>query len=265
MDTLQTLLLALVQGITEFLPISSSAHLILPFEVLGWEDQGLAFDVAVHLGTLIAVIVYFWSDLISLLKGFLQTVSGNKTSEGMFAIYLIAASLPIVIVGLAAKDLVAGELRSAAVIAVSTIVFGIILYVADAYGRKQSNSQDLSLRHALVIGFAQCLALVPGTSRSGITMTAALFLGYHREAASRISFLMAVPTILGASVLLLNDLVETSAPVDWNTLALGMVISGITAYLCIKFFLKAIERIGFLPFVIYRLALGLALAYFVWG
>lgn len=237
----------------------------MPFEILGWTDQGLAFDVAVHLGTLAAVIIYFWSDLLDLLKGFFRKLSGNPDQDGDFAINLIIASLPIVLVGFMAKDFVAGELRSAAVIAVTTIVFAIALYAADKLGRRSESSEQLRSPHAFLIGLAQCLALIPGTSRSGITMTAALALGYQREAASRISFLLSIPTILGASTLLLVDLVSARAPVDWSKLGLGMAVSGITAYLCIRLFLATIERIGFLPFVIYRLIIGAGLVYFVWG
>ncbi len=264
MELLQTILLGLVQGITEFLPISSSAHLILPFEILGWPDQGLAFDVAVHLGTLIAVLAYFWRDLLDLLVGLLKKLGGNPNADGDFAVNLIAASIPIVVIGLLAKNLVQNELRSAAVIAVSTIVFGIVLYAADRLGQRSRQSSELNLSHAIMIGFAQCLALIPGTSRSGITMTAALFLGYERQAASRISFLLAIPTILGASLLLLLDLANSVAPVAWDQLLIGMSVSGVTAYLCIRLFLETIEKIGFLPFVIYRLVVGLALAYFIW-
>ena len=264
LDYLQTIFLALVQGVTEFLPISSSAHLILPFEVLGWTDQGLAFDVAVHLGTLVAVIIYFWRDLMLLLTGFLQSLAGNQSEDGRLAVNLLIASLPIVAFGLLLKSLVEGELRSASVIAISTIIFGLVLMWSDHIGRRQRNDRELTWTHALVIGFAQCLALIPGTSRSGITMTAALALGYTRQAASRISFLLAVPTILGASVLLLRDLVIVDSPVNWNQLGISMLVSGITAYLCIRFFLGFIDRIGFMPFVIYRLALGVALGLFLW-
>ena len=264
MDYLHTIFLALIQGITEFLPISSSAHLILPFEILGWPDQGLAFDVAVHLGTLVAVIVYFWRDLMSLLKGLLQSFAGNHNEDGRLAINLLIASLPIVAIGLLLKSLVEGELRSASVIAVSTVVFGLVLFWADYISRRERNDRDLTWTHALVIGFAQCLALIPGTSRSGITMTAALALGYTRQAASRISFLLSVPTILGASVLLLRDLIIIDTPVNWNQLGISMLVSGITAYLCIRFFLGFIDRIGFLPFVIYRLVLGIALGLFLY-
>jgi undecaprenyl-diphosphatase len=264
LDYLHTIFLALIQGVTEFLPISSSAHLILPFEILGWPDQGLAFDVAVHLGTLIAVIVYFWRDLIKLLKGVLQSLGGHRNEDGTLAVNLLIASLPIVVLGLLLKSLVEGELRSASVIAVSTIVFGLVLFWADHISRREQNDRDLTWAHALVIGFAQCLALIPGTSRSGITMTAALALGYTRQAASRISFLLSVPTILGASVLLLRDLIVIDNPVNWNQLGISMLVSGATAYLCIRFFLGFIDRIGFIPFVIYRLVLGVALVVFLY-
>ena len=263
-STLQTLLLALVQGITEFLPISSSAHLILPFEILGWPDQGLAFDVAVHLGTLIAVVVYFWRDLLGLLRGFIQNIAGKPNEDGRLAINLLIASLPIVIVGLLLKSLVEGELRSAGVIATSTIVFGVVLFLADKFSSSHRSDQELTWLHALVIGLAQCLALIPGTSRSGITMSAALALGYTRQAASRMSFLLSVPTILGASVLMLKDLATIDVAVNWSQLATGMVAAGITAYLCIRLFLGFIDRIGFMPFVLYRLVLGSALAAYLW-
>lgn len=264
LTTLQTLFLALVQGITEFLPISSSAHLILPFEILGWPDQGLAFDVAVHLGTLIAVVAYFWKDLIGLLTGFIQNLSGAPNEEGRLATNLIIASLPIVVFGLLMKSLVEGELRSAGVIAISSIVFGVVLFIADKIGNKQRSDQELTWSHALVIGFAQCLALIPGTSRSGITMSAALALGYTRQASSRLSFLLSVPTILGASVLLLKDLATMDVAVNWLQLGLGMATAGVTAYLCIRLFLDFIDRIGFVPFVIYRLVLGTGLAIYLW-
>ena len=220
--------------------------------------------MAVHLGTLLAVVVYFWRDLMSLLFGCFQTLSGEPNQEGNLAINLIVASLPIVFVGLLIKSFVENELRSAAVITITTIVFGVLLYAADRWSRRHRETSELTMTHAAMIGAAQCLALIPGTSRSGVTITAALALGYQREAASRISFLLSIPTILGASLLLLLDLLRSSHAVDWDTLAIGMVVSGITAYLCIQLFLSFIEKIGFLPFVIYRLALGLALGFIVW-
>ena len=259
MDAIQTIILALVQGITEFLPISSSAHLILPFNIFGWADQGLAFDAAVHLGTLTAVLWFFRLELVELISAFFKHLAGKPSESSYFAINLLLASLPIIPIGFLAKDLIAAELRSLHIIIATTIIFGLVLYIADKKSSGKYKAQDLKWQDALVIGFAQCLALIPGTSRSGITMSLALFLGYNREAASRISFLMAIPTILGASVLMGADLFQQQAPVDWGSMLLGFSISAVTAYFCIKYFLDYINKIGFTPFVIYRLLLGFGL------
>ena len=256
MDVTQTVILALIQGITEFLPISSSAHLILPFEVLGWPDQGLAFDVAVHVGSLAAVLVYFRRTLLKLLVGVCTALIRREHNEDShFAGLLIIASLPIIPVGFMLNDLVETSLRSVLVIAITTIVFGIALWVADRYFRT-GTPRPLNWRSAIVIGFAQCLALIPGTSRSGIIMTAALMMGLGRESAARISFLLAIPTILGAGVLKTSDLLNATQPVAWDLITLGTVVSAIAAFTCIHLFLATINRIGFLPFVIYRLVLG---------
>lgn len=201
---------------------------------------------------------------MKLLVGFFKNLTGQVNQDGNLAISLIVASLPITAVGLLAKSFVENELRTAGVIAITTIVFGFVLYVADRFGTRSKNTTELSLTHAIAIGAAQCLALIPGTSRSGITISAALALGYQREAASKISFLLSIPTILGASSLLLLDLIDSPLSVEWGKLAMGMLVSGVTAYACIKLFITTIERIGFLPFVIYRLLLGIALAYFIW-
>lgn len=263
MDVTQTVILALIQGITEFLPISSSAHLILPFEVLGWPDQGLAFDVAVHVGSLVAVLVYFRSTLLKLLVGVCSAlIHREHNPDSRFASLLIIASLPIIPVGFMLNDLVETSLRSVLVIAITTIVFGIALWVADRYFRTET-PRPLNWRSALVIGFAQCLALVPGTSRSGITMTAALMMGLGRESAARISFLLSIPTILGAGVLKTLDLVSDTQPMPWDLITLGTLVSAIAAFTCIHLFLATINRIGFLPFVIYRLVLGSVLLVWV--
>ena len=259
MDVTQTVILALIQGITEYLPISSSAHLILPFEILGWPDQGLAFDVAVHVGSLSAVLVYFHRTLLRLLVGTWRALIQRKhNKDSRFAGLLIIASLPIIPIGFMLNDLVQTSLRSILVIAMTTILFGIALWVADRYFRT-AVPKSLNWRSALVIGIAQCFALVPGVSRSGITMTAALMMGLGREAAARISFLLAIPTILGAGVLKTSELLTATQPVPWNLLALGTLASAVSAFACIYLFLTTINRIGFLPFVIYRLMLGSAL------
>ena len=257
MDLLQALSLALIQGITEFLPISSSAHLILPSLILGWPDQGLAFDTSAHLGTLLAVIWYFRRD-ISRLAGSIKdaVMSGQTSTDSKYAVNLIIASLPILPVGFLLRFDIEQHLRSVDVIIASTLVFAVLLIVSDQPGKKRIDDSALTWRQALLIGFSQCLALIPGTSRSGITMTTALLAGFSREGASRISFLISIPTIAGAATLKIADLFTSTDPVDWHLLILGSTLAMVSAYLCIKLFIDFIARIGFLPFVLYRLMLG---------
>ncbi len=262
-DYLRSTLLALIQGLTEFLPISSSAHLIFPSALLGWEDQGLAFDVAVHLGTLVAVLWYFRHQLCNLAIAWCRhLITRQVSADSHLAWLIILATLPAVIVGFLLKGVVETWFRHVAVIAFTTIFFAVLLWVAEKRSRLDRGMHMLDWRTALVIGLAQVLALVPGTSRSGITMTAALFCHLDRETASRFSFLLSIPVIAGAALLMTVDLMRETA-VDWLGLAYATVVSGVVAYLCIHYFLKLINRIGFMPFVVYRLLLGLALLVFV--
>ena len=258
-DATQAFWLAIIQGLTEFLPISSSAHLILPSALLGWQDQGLAFDVAVHLGSLLAVVSYFRQDIERISQSWWQSLRGQRqTPESRMAWYIIAATLPACVVGLLADQLIETHLRSLAVIAVTTILFGLLLGWADLCHRGSKTVEQMTFKTALLIGLAQVLALIPGTSRSGITITAALALGFDRSTAARFSFLLAIPIIsLSGGYKVLQLL--TSPTVDWLVIAMGTAVSAITAYLCIYGFLRFIERIGMLPFVIYRLLLGLLL------
>ena len=262
MDFLQILLLALIQGITEFLPISSSAHLILPAQIFGFNDQGLAFDVAVHIGSLAAVVIYFRQDINQLCYHWLQSLKGQHSHEASLAWSVIYATLPAIIAGLIINNF-EHYLRSSLIIATSTIVFGLLL----AYADKKNGKTTLALlthKQALFIGLMQCLALIPGTSRSGITITAALLMGFDRQSAARFSFLLSIPLILAAGSLKTLQLSQQADAVDWQALALAAIISAISAYLCIRFFLQLIDKIGFMPFVIYRLILGVILLYFVW-
>lgn len=266
MDFLQILLLAVVQGITEFLPISSSGHLILAPHLFGFDDQGLALDVAVHLGSLIAVISYFWRDIRLIARGWtLSILPGHAASaESRLGWAIIVGVVPVVIAGLLLKDLVETEFRSAAIIAATTIGFGLLLGLADTRAKRTRDIHDIGLREALLIGLAQILALIPGTSRSGITMTAGLALGFTREAASRFSFLLSIPTILGSSLLVALDLLESEQQADWLSLGLGVLLSAVSAYLCIALFLRFIEKIGMWPFVAYRLLLGAVIIVLIW-
>lgn len=255
-ELLQSTWLAFIQGLTEFLPISSSAHLLLPSVLLGWEDQGLAFDVAVHLGTLMAVIIYFHRMLRAMACDWGRSLVGRPHGEkARLGWLLILASLPVVVCGLLLRDIVDAHFRSGLVIAGTTVLFALVLWWADARSRGNKGLHDINWRVALLVGLGQVLALIPGTSRSGITMSVALLCHLDREAASRFSFLLSIPVIAGAALLLGIELIE-SARVNWLLLTYATLLSGIVAFSCIHLFLKIIDAVGFLPFVIYRLLLG---------
>jgi undecaprenyl-diphosphatase len=259
-ESARAIVLAILQGLTEFLPISSSAHLILPARVLGWDDQGLSFDVAVHVGSLLAVIAYFRRDLWELLDGSASALNERRwNSQAHMVACLGVASIPVGLAGLLLQDFVALHLRSVLVIAVATIGFGLLLGYADKRGGRGAG---LTFQSALWIGLAQALAIIPGTSRSGITMTAALLCGLDRQHAARFSFLLSIPVILAAGTLQTVELVQGLVPVQWGRLLLAVTVSAITAYLTIGWFLGLLDRLGFLPFVIYRCALGLVLLVF---
>lgn len=257
MEWLQIITLALVQGITEFLPISSSAHLILVAQFGGWGDQGLAFDVAVHLGTLSAVCLYFRADLTGYLHSSLGVLQGKGADAQFQELLKVSfATLPVVVAGFLFKDSVEGSLRSLTTIAWATIIFGLVLALADRFRGEKIN---ITWLQALLIGLAQVLALIPGTSRSGITISAALLLGLSRTSAARFSFLLSIPTIAGAALLTTVDLLAAPESARWLDLFLSAALSGISAYLCISAFIALVERTGMLPYVIYRLLLGCGL------
>lgn len=263
MEIIQTIFLAMLQGLTEFLPISSSAHLILPSQLLGWEDQGLAFDVAVHVGTLAAVVIYFRRDLLVMAKAWSRSlIAGEVSAQSRLAWYVVWGTIPAGVAGFLANGLVEDYLRSTLVIAGATVLFGLLLYVAERFGSQQRELEQMGLRDVLVIGMAQALALVPGTSRSGITITAAVLLGLNRTAAARFSFLLSIPIISAAGLLKLTELLGSESLIDWTGIITGSVVAFVSAYLCIGWFLAVIERIGLLPFVVYRLLLGAILFLF---
>ncbi|HHI78773.1 MAG TPA: undecaprenyl-diphosphate phosphatase [Planctomycetes bacterium] len=255
-DWVQAVVLALVQGLTEFLPISSSAHLILFPHFLGWPDQGPDFDVAVHVGTLLAVILFFRSELLRLSGAGLRYLKGARDeAEGRLAIGLILGTLPICVVGVFAKDWVGEHLRQDWVIAAATIFFGILLWISDLRPGERKLS-ELRLWDAFWIGVAQVFAMIPGTSRSGATMTGALFLGFDRVASARFSFLLSIPTIFLAGMALGWDIWKSRTPLPLGMMALGVLVSALSAYACIAAFMALVERMGMLPFVLYRFLLG---------
>ncbi len=265
MELLQILILAAVQGLTEFLPISSSAHLILAPHLFGYADQGLAFDVAVHVGSLAAVMIYFRREVITIGGDFFRSWvdRSSQSQESKLGWMILIATIPVGLFGLLMKSLVEGDLRSPLVIAITTIGFGLLLWVADKKGRRNRDEYSIQWYDALIVGVFQAFAIIPGTSRSGSTMTAGLFLGLTREAASRFSFLLSIPTIIMSGGLLTLDLIDSGVDTDWLSLSIGAGLAFVTAYLCIHFFLQFIERVGMTPFVIYRMALGALLLYLV--
>lgn len=260
MDLIQAIWLALLQGLTEFLPISSSAHLILLPVLVGWADQGLAFDVAVHVGTLIAVVSYFRKDIAVLFMAWLGSLSGQPSNaNSRLAWYVLLGTIPVGLAGLLLNDAAETVLRSPLVIASTTIVFGLLLWWADKQGKQLRQLDQMTLKDCVVVGLFQVLALIPGTSRSGITMTGALFLGLTRDSAARFSFLLSIPVITLAGGLKMIELIQVGESLDWTPILVGVGVSAISAFVCIALFLKVLNRIGMLPFVIYRLLLGTVL------
>jgi len=262
MDALHAIALALLQGLTEFLPISSSAHLILLPIWFGWPDQGLAFDVAVHVGSLAAVLLYFKTDVRELTVAWFSALfTGRRTRQSRLAWAVIVATLPVIVFGFVINGWVADALRNPLLIAGTTLLFGLLLLWADRSGSRIEDEHALTLRQAWWIGCAQAVALIPGTSRSGITITAGLALGLTRQAAARFSFLLSIPVIVAAGSLKSIELAQHPEQVSWLSIGFGALISAVTAYLCIHYFLALVERIGLLPFVVYRVLLALLLVY----
>lgn len=259
MDIIQIIVLALVQGLTEFLPISSSAHLILVPILTGWQDQGLAFDVAVHVGTLSAVVFYFRKEIGVMFLAWTASLRGNHSEDSRLAWGVLIGTIPAGIVGLLFKGFIEDNLRTELVIAITTIIFGLLLWYADWSGKRSRDEHSLSWKDIIIIGCAQAIALIPGTSRSGITITAGLILGLTAKASARFSFLLSIPVIVLAGGLETLDYLAVASAGDVNDLLIGTLISGFSAYLCISIFLKLLEHMGMTPFVVYRLILGAVL------
>ena len=261
MGTFHAFLLSVIQGVTEFLPISSSAHLVLLPIVMDWRDQGIVIDIAAHFGSLLAVVFYFRSDLQKLSTGWLQSLSSstNSNEDGHLAWLLIWATLPIMIVAIFFSVYALEHIRNAIVVATASIIFGLLLLVVDLRRKNTRTIKELTLKDAILIGLAQTVALVPGASRSGVTMTAGIWLGLSRVEAARFSFLLAIPTILAATLYGCYRAMQIEVMIQWG-LVIGVVIcSAVVAFLCIHWFIKFVGLIGMLPFVLYRILLGVVL------
>lgn len=271
MDLTQLIILAIVQGVTEFLPISSSAHLVLAPQLLGWEDQGVLIDTAVHLGSLFAVLIYFRRETRDAVvgPGYLvrDVMAGDPLRwEARLALLLIIATIPVIVLGvvLSAMDAVDG-LRTIEVIGWTTLIFGVLLYFGDQYSPSELDMRDWGWLSALAIGCAQAIALIPGVSRSGVTMTAARFLGFERRQAARLSMVMAIPAILAASAKGGYDLAKSGDLTLTTDAAIAAVFAFVSAYLALVIFMRMLSRFTFTPFVIYRIVLGLALLSVAYG
>ena len=262
MTGLQVVVLAIVQGLTEFLPISSSGHLVLVPYLVEWTDQGLAFDVAVHFGSLLAVCLFFREDLMGLLRGGAQLLGGDtEPPQARMALAIAIGTVPAAAAGLLFASWIEANLRDPSIIVYTLAGYGILMAAADKLCKSQRVIADVGLKDAVVIGCAQALSLVPGTSRSGVTITAARFLGLERRDAARFSFLLSAPVILLATVYKGAELIVGDEPVAWGQLALGAFVSAIVAYLSIEFFMRFVSRIGLAPFAVYRLLLAVIILY----
>jgi len=260
-------LVAAIQGLTEFLPISSSGHLILLPALTGMPDQGLVIDVAVHVGTLFAVILYFWADVRLAIIGLPRMLIGRVDTPGArLALLLLVATIPVIILGLLLKlSGLQDGLRSMTVIGWTAIIFGLLLYWSDQVGQRGKTTGDWSVGDAVKLGFWQAVALIPGTSRSGIVITGARFLGYKRHDAARVSMLMSIPTIVASGILLAG---EAALQADMALLRDGAIAAAfafLAALLALTFMMRLLNRVSFTPYVVYRLVLGMALLAIAYG
>ena len=262
MGLTQLIVLAVVQGLTEFLPVSSSGHLVLVPSIFGWTDQGLAFDVAVHFGSLIAVCIFFRHDIVALLRGTHDVLTGDFGSTDARMVWNLGlGTIPAALAGLLLAGWISANLRNPAVVVATLAGYGILMAAVDRFASSERNITDIGLREAMIIGCAQALALVPGTSRSGVTITVGRALGIARQDAARFSFLLSVPVILLATLYEGVTLVTGDAPVAWDTLGLAVLITAVVAYISIEFFMRVVSVIGLLPFAIYRLLLAGVIVY----
>jgi undecaprenyl-diphosphatase len=258
--------LAIIQGVTEFLPISSSGHLVLVPAITGWPDQGASMDVAVHVGTLGAVLLYFRYDVGRLFSGAWQIVTRRRSAETRLVWFVVVATVPLVIVGLVLHQTGAYDsLRSAKVIAWTMLGFGIVLYAADRWGRFDLSMETMSARHAVLIGLAQAIALIPGTSRSGICITAARWLGFNRTEAARFAMVLSIPAIVAAGTLATLEIVKSGDTVLTGDALIAAAIAFATALAAIAIMMRWLENASYMPFIVYRLALGVILLVWAYG
>jgi undecaprenyl-diphosphatase len=262
-EIFQAAILGIVQGLTEFLPISSSGHLIFLPDLFGWEGivDTLEFDVALHVGTTIAVVWFFWADWVRIIGSFLKNLGKNITSDFDSRLFLmiLVGSVPAAIVGLGFKDFIEGKTREPLLVATTLFIFALVLFLADKFGSKKKMFKQIGWAEAIFVGLAQAVSLIPGVSRSGVTISAGLFRGLGREAAARFSFLLSTPAIIGAAALSVKDLFGSSSDGNLSIFIVGTVSAAIVGWLAIKFLLKFVAKNNFNIFVWYRIVLAVGL------
>lgn len=258
-DVLRSAALGLIQGLTEFLPISSSAHLAIFPKFFGWSDPGAAYTAVVQIGTELAVVLYFWRDIWTIGSGWVRGLfsrEARQEPEWNMGWFVIIGSMPIVLIGLALEDFIDSEFRNLWVIGTMLILLGIVLGVAERVGRNAKPIDDLTWGHAVLLGLAQAAAVVPGVSRSGATISMGLFLGYERAAATRYAFLLAIPAVVGAGVYKLKDIPGGDNSYGWGPTILGTVVAFVVGIAVIHWLLRYVSTRSYAPFVAYRIALG---------
>ena len=268
MTILHLLVLSLIQGLTEFLPVSSSGHLVLLPHFFGWQNQGLEMDVALHVGTLSAVLIYFWTDVWGMITHFFRYCLKGFCAQDLddqvrLALSLVVATLPAIFVGFILKKTGLDDFRQIGVIATTSIVFALVLFASDRFGSRTKTLRDITLKRGFLIGLGQAIALIPGVSRSGICISAALSLGFTRVAAARFTFLMSIPSIIGAATLTTFDVIKEGTPLVWGDIGLGILFSGIAGIAAIHFMLTFLARHSLTIFVVYRLILGASIWLFL--
>ena len=264
MSLITLIILAAIQGLTEFLPISSSGHLVFMPHFFHMTDQGIAIDVAVHLGSVLAVILYFYKDVVGLFLGVFDYFTCKQTDNARLLEMLVIATVPILIAGALLHSLIPEGIRSVEIIGWATVIFAIVLGISDRYEFNDSIIEKKTNTAAFIVGCAQILALVPGTSRSGITMTAARFLKINRVQASRFSMLLSIPTILAASLIMGYDVYQDENPQQYQDMIWAVGISFITAFAAIHFFMRWVAKFSFMPFVVYRILLGIGILAYIY-
>lgn len=258
MDFIRAVVLGVIQGLTEFLPISSSAHLAIFPKFFGWDDPGAAYTAVIQIGTELAVVLYFWRDIWTIGSGWVRglfSARARQATEWRMGWFVIIGSLPIVALGLLLQDAIDRDFRNLWVIGTTLIVLGIVLGIAERIGRKSSPIENLTMKHAILLGLAQAGALVPGVSRSGATISMGLFLGYERAAATRYAFLLAIPAVVGAGIFKLKDIGGDNTYGTGPTIV-GTVVSFVVGLAVIHWLLKYVSSHSYTPFVIYRVGLG---------